>query len=67
MKLRNAPLILTACVTRGPLLRGAQMQEAPQLSFPFVGATRHPCLRDTQMTEETPNMYHIMAQRADSP
>ncbi|MCI71403.1 hypothetical protein A2U01_0092666 [Trifolium medium] len=43
------------------------MPEAPQLSFPFAGATRNPCLRDARMTEETPNQYHIMAQRADSP
>ncbi|MCI74678.1 hypothetical protein A2U01_0095942, partial [Trifolium medium] len=28
--------------TRGLLLRDAQMPEAPQLSFPFDGATRHP-------------------------
>ncbi|MCI92473.1 hypothetical protein A2U01_0113769, partial [Trifolium medium] len=61
MKLRNAPLVLTACATRGPLLRGVQMPEAPQLSFPFAGATHHSCLRDAQMTEETPNLYHIMA------
>ncbi|MCI64294.1 hypothetical protein A2U01_0085552 [Trifolium medium] len=60
-------MVLTACATRGPLLRGAQVAEAPQLSFPFAGATRHPCQRDAQMTEETPNLYHIMAQRADSP
>ncbi|MCI63983.1 hypothetical protein A2U01_0085240 [Trifolium medium] len=42
MNLRNAPLVLSACATRGLLLRGAQMPEAPQLSFPFDGATRRP-------------------------
>ncbi|MCI84573.1 hypothetical protein A2U01_0105851 [Trifolium medium] len=42
MNLRNAPLALTACATRGPLQRGAQMPKAPELSFPFDGATRQP-------------------------
>ncbi|MCI87412.1 hypothetical protein A2U01_0108695, partial [Trifolium medium] len=31
MKLRNAPLVLTDCAMRRPLLRGAQMTEAPAI------------------------------------
>ncbi|MCI87265.1 hypothetical protein A2U01_0108547 [Trifolium medium] len=27
-----------------------------QLSFPFAGATCRPCLRDAQMTEESPDL-----------
>ncbi|MCI97045.1 hypothetical protein A2U01_0118345, partial [Trifolium medium] len=37
------------------------MPEAPQLSFPFAGATHHPCLRDAQMPEGIPNLSHNMA------
>ncbi|MCI55034.1 hypothetical protein A2U01_0076284, partial [Trifolium medium] len=42
--------------THHPLLRGAQMTEAPMLSFPLSGATRHPSLRGAQMTEQISNL-----------
>ncbi|MCI71787.1 hypothetical protein A2U01_0093050, partial [Trifolium medium] len=56
MKLRNAPQILTDGATRRPLLRDTQMPEAP--SYPFI------CWRDAQMTEESPDLHSITAQRA---
>ncbi|MCI40996.1 hypothetical protein A2U01_0062229 [Trifolium medium] len=37
-------------------LRNAQKAEAPDAFFSLTGATRHPLLRDAQVTEQLPTL-----------